>query len=77
MDQALAELNVQRCVERIQRPVFQNADTVRIGQARSMLVAVGVERAERNLDLAVVKPSPYAAADRLPLPVPAVPSPAA
>jgi hypothetical protein len=75
VDQALAELNVQRCVERIQRPVFQNADTVRIGQARSMLVAVGVERAERNLDLAVVKPSPYAA-DKMSQ-VPAVPIPAA
>jgi hypothetical protein len=62
---------VERCVERMNRLYEQGADQVRIGdyvRRRCVCVRSGLDR----LVFAVIKPSPYAAADKMPQ-VPAVP----
>jgi hypothetical protein len=68
----VAVQTVVRCVERTPQLYEQGADDVRIGDyVRRWLVWVrsGLD----GLVFAVVKPSPYAVADKMPLRVPAVP----
>ena len=65
-----------RCVERMNRLYEQGADKFRIGDYVGRW-HVWVRSGLNDLVLAVVKPSPYAAADKMPRQIPAVPRPGA
>jgi hypothetical protein len=67
-------MTVVRWIERMNRPYEHGADAVRIGEyVRRWWQWVRSGLDGYALVLPVVKPSPYAAADKLPPQVPAVP----